>query len=706
MSTTLAHNMLLSVENTDPHFQLWLSVCSALCACVNNPQNEENQKLCTSAFPQADKWLQHAVHPEIVRPVCSLIGLSVANNRTVQDYFISVGGLDTLANILLQLVNGVQTKKLGCNLAVAVSKTLDACIAENSRAVHLLSKYNIVSNLITLLTSQSLNPEDKFSIVLTLAHCTEDCEPNQYELVKSNGLPLMIQVLTESQDDEIHKAATFILQNCRRITGMLSLSLDEYSLNVKQDINWNKPENCNDEFWENAKEIYQRIEHLQQHLDEDIADIKETEGSRERSLNQKCGVNTASAKFKLPVLNSHLKKQSSGANLACSNRTLKQSNNLPGKLLNNFSYAGNTNHRDSAPKEKAKQQIFQNTAAKHKSTASASGLSNKSDSDSYTAVRELQTGPMCGKKSCRSVSSRKDLSSKHTFTQTAEHRMTENSQDIFLQPRGGLLQEGKQTSPHGYSVCNSRANSTRKSSSISRATNIDPMILCTDIIDREISSFLDSQIPQAQERCSGCQVTAPSMNSRNCSNILQKCPYLCDRHRVIFQMEERHKDELRKLLHVARFPTLHNSLLLTPIRTGEQETQHSRPHGILLTPLRRRIQEEDQYSDNTECFPQIIKSDLDLEQSKGSPGNKQEIINNKLQSPRVQNIKNLSQVNSKRVARKDFTQKEITDLLDGVRRFGHHWNSILWSYPFQKGRSNVDLAKKYKQLQIQQGHEK
>nr|DBA16940.1 TPA: hypothetical protein GDO54_002464 [Pyxicephalus adspersus] len=651
MSTTLAHNMLLSVENTDPHFQLWLSVCSALCACVNNPQNEENQKLCTSAFPQADKWLQHAVHPEIVRPVCSLIGLSVANNRTVQDYFISVGGLDTLANILLQLVNGVQTKKLGCNLAVAVSKTLDACIAENSRAVHLLSKYNIVSNLITLLTSQSLNPEDKFSIVLTLAHCTEDCEPNQYELVKSNGLPLMIQVLTESQDDEIHKAATFILQNCRRITGMLSLSLDEYSLNVKQDINWNKPENCNDEFWENAKEIYQRIEHLQQHLDEDIADIKETEGSRERSLNQKCGVNTASAKFKLPVLNSHLKKQSSGANLACSNRTLKQSNNLPGKLLNNFSYAGNTNHRDSAPKEKAKQQIFQNTAAKHKSTASASGLSNKSDSDSYTAVRELQTGPMCGKKSCR-------------------------------------------------------ANSTRKSSSISRATNIDPMILCTDIIDREISSFLDSQIPQAQERCSGCQVTAPSMNSRNCSNILQKCPYLCDRHRVIFQMEERHKDELRKLLHVARFPTLHNSLLLTPIRTGEQETQHSRPHGILLTPLRRRIQEEDQYSDNTECFPQIIKSDLDLEQSKGSPGNKQEIINNKLQSPRVQNIKNLSQVNSKRVARKDFTQKEITDLLDGVRRFGHHWNSILWSYPFQKGRSNVDLAKKYKQLQIQQGHEK
>lgn len=28
----------------------------------------------------------------------------------------------------------------------------------------------------------------------------------------------MIQVLTESQDEELHKAATFVLQNCRQMS--------------------------------------------------------------------------------------------------------------------------------------------------------------------------------------------------------------------------------------------------------------------------------------------------------------------------------------------------------------------------------------------------------------------------------------------------------------------------------------------------------
>lgn len=37
--------------------------------------------------------------------------------------------------------------------------------------------------------------------------------------------------------------------------------------------------------------------------------------------------------------------------------------------------------------------------------------------------------------------------------------------------------------------------------------------------------------------------------------------------------------------------------------------------------------------------------------------------------------------------------------MDGVRRLGPSWNAILWSYPFQNGRTNVDLAKKYRRLQ-------
>lgn len=43
-------------------------------------------------------------------------------------------------------------------------------------------------------------------------------EENQCELLQNNGLPLMIQILTESQDEELIKAATFVLQNCKQMS--------------------------------------------------------------------------------------------------------------------------------------------------------------------------------------------------------------------------------------------------------------------------------------------------------------------------------------------------------------------------------------------------------------------------------------------------------------------------------------------------------
>jgi hypothetical protein len=50
--------------------------------------------------------------------------------------------------------------------------------------------------------------------------------------------------------------------------------------------------------------------------------------------------------------------------------------------------------------------------------------------------------------------------------------------------------------------------------------------------------------------------------------------------------------------------------------------------------------------------------------------------------------------------RNDFSREEVTYLLNGVKKFGFSWNSILWSYPFQPGRTNVNLAKKYRQLMV------
>ncbi|CAN2389474.1 bouquet formation protein 1 [Pristimantis euphronides] len=270
-SKMLTCNIVLASGSTNPQYQLWSSVCSALCACVNNPQNEENQKLCCSAFPQGIEHLQESLQHEIARPICSLIGLTVANSRFAQDYFASIGGLDVLADVLSHLVNRIHVQGVDHRLAVVVTKTLDACIAENSKSVHRLSKHNIISSLISLLSCETLETEDRFSVVLAVGHLTEDCEANQYEVVKSNGLPLMIQALTESQDDELHKAATFVLQNCRCITETLSLSLKERVPNVNLSSapsHNNQVGKCLDEYWRTAKEMFHTLHNLhQQHTE-------------------------------------------------------------------------------------------------------------------------------------------------------------------------------------------------------------------------------------------------------------------------------------------------------------------------------------------------------------------------------------------------------------------------------------------------------
>ncbi|NWI92637.1 TERB1 protein, partial [Pitta sordida] len=252
-------------------FQLWSSVCSTLCACVNNPQNEDNQNICCSVFPYAKEWLESCTEPDILRPICSFLGLTVANNTYVQKYFVSIGGLDALAKVLLELMHDSCLSHSGTKLAVVVTKTLDACIANNSAMGVVLAKYHTVSGLLKLLCNETLNTEEKISIILTIGHCTEVCEANQCELLQNNGLPLMLRVLTESQDEELIKAATFVLQNCKQMTEQLSLKINDNSLNVNnaEELDVQVRKRSLQDYWKKAKEILHRINLIEQEQDEE-----------------------------------------------------------------------------------------------------------------------------------------------------------------------------------------------------------------------------------------------------------------------------------------------------------------------------------------------------------------------------------------------------------------------------------------------------
>lgn len=98
--------------------------------------------------------------------------------------------------------------------------------------------------------------------------------------------------------------------------------------------------------------------------------------------------------------------------------------------------------------------------------------------------------------------------------------------------------------------------------------NMDPLFLCSDLIDKEISNLTYSvpSLNVGQDfRCSGCSTVTASLNSRNFSKILQACPNKCDRHKVIQECEDRYKKELKKL-QASNINKTDKNLFFTPIR--------------------------------------------------------------------------------------------------------------------------------------------
>ncbi|XP_073883331.1 telomere repeats-binding bouquet formation protein 1 isoform X7 [Macaca fascicularis] len=554
----------LSDKNVFQSYQLWSSVCSTLCVCVNNPQNDENQMFCCSLFPHANEWLKNFMKPEIIRPICSFIGLTLANNTYVQKYFVSVGGLDVLSQVLVQLESDSHETLSSAKLAVVVTKTVDACIADNPTFGIVLSKYHIVSKLLALLLHESLDSGEKFSIMLTLGHCTEDCEENQYDLFKNNGLPLMIQALTESQNEELNKAATFVLHNCKKITEKLSLSLGEYPFDENEtqqlkDIN-GKEKNL-EEHWRKAKEILHRIEQL------------EREGNEEEIQRENCQDNISSMNMSIQNTWKHLHADHIGRA---------------------------TKAEDEDKSHSRRFQSYKSHGVMSKACTNDDQMKTplKSANPVHACYRESEQNKSLykAKSSCNQNLREETTFEKNFISQSSDH--------VFKHPVH-IAKNIKQQLPV-----------------------TDPFTLCSDIINKEVVSFLatPSCSKMLTYRCSGCIAVEKSLNSRNFSKLLHSCPYQCDRHKVIVEAEDRYKSELRKLLICNK--------------------------KILLTPRRRRLS-------NESTTPGRIK---------------------------------------KRRVRKNFTEEEVNYLFNGVKKMGNHWNSILWSFPFQQGRKAVDLAHKYRKL--------
>ncbi|XP_067276153.1 telomere repeats-binding bouquet formation protein 1 isoform X2 [Pseudorasbora parva] len=238
--------------------QLWATVSSALCGCVNNPQNEENQNICMHVFPLVKTWLQEVALPrnELAQPICSFIGMTVANNSCAQEYFVSVGGLNSLSDTLSRVLSQSAHNAAACKMATVIIKTLSACISNNEQLVSSLSELRVIPGLLCLLSSPNLDQQDQLAVVLTIGHLTDACVEHQSQLLSAGGLPIMISLLTEGSDEEVRKAAVFVLHTCKRITESLGPGMSNMDLQ-ESDI---------ERHWQSAEEILHRIQDLEKKM--------------------------------------------------------------------------------------------------------------------------------------------------------------------------------------------------------------------------------------------------------------------------------------------------------------------------------------------------------------------------------------------------------------------------------------------------------
>ncbi|XP_025914090.1 telomere repeats-binding bouquet formation protein 1 isoform X11 [Apteryx rowi] len=486
------------------------------------------QTLCTPAlFEDLISFLMNKDSGvNLKRMSVYVILVLVSNNKNGQTYVRETGCI----GLLLQLfrttlsISEINLSDENINqcyqLWSSVCSTLCACVnnPQNATMGVVLAKYHTVSELLKLLPNDTLDTGEKISIILTIGHCTEVCEENQYELLKNNGLPLMIQVLTESQDEELNKAATFVLQNCKQMTEQLSLKINENSSNMNSaeqlEVDVQSRERTLQDYWKKAKEILHRInliekEHDKERVQRKILVDRSSEASTDASKYHE--VNTSDPK-------NHIERTHK---VHCPQLTCKS---------NDWILAPSAN---SLP--------LQNEILKTVNPINAS--TGHSEWNNIPCSVELQTDSVLQSHSINE----KNACEKKQSVQVSEH--------LFKQP-AKIVKNLKQ-------ACTSDQHS-----SYAAITKKEKSILTTS-----------ASLKTADLRCLGCTAKGLSFNSKTFSKMLQTCPYPCDRHKVILEAEKRYKKELRKLAVCNNSSyAAYESILLTPIRKNKTDASNSDEH--------------------------------------------------------------------------------------------------------------------------------
>ncbi|KAK2842173.1 hypothetical protein Q5P01_012373 [Channa striata] len=560
------------VANATQTHYLWTSVSSALCACVNNPQNEEAQRICVAAFPMIKIWLQQIVvlSKEILQPICSFIALTVANNACVQESFSTMGGLETLSLVLVRLSSAAATSLQSCQLSVTISKTLTACIGDNRALASGLAQYGIVSHLISLLANPNLDTEDRLSVLLSLVHCTEATEEHQSHFVQCGGLPLIITLLTEDTSEEVRKVATFILQTCKQAT----LSLGESGLMTKHGEGENA-ENLTkmERFRSSARELLHRLNQLEKRQVNDKHEAK----PEQQDTNTTTSPEGLGQPSQHPVINLH--PQSVKSIPTAYRKT---------HALDHGEAGGDIN-------------INPQTVRSMTTTENGSELKNMSSSAQAEKAKPSKGDVLCSV--CQGTGFQ--LSS-HVWSLEGRGESHNTADRQFKSP-----------APVRHSIPKEIKSIHTKSRSYK-------------LKDCKVSAVEERHI-----RCAGCVLPFEEITSRTFSSLQSSCFQSCDMHKILQEATERYRTHHCNLLvrranqdynvemsmpdSDKQSPQRHkeflNEICMTsihkePLRGKSSLTEHywKKHNGITLTPLHKGVKKDTRtsYSKTSICltFPQ------------------------------------------------------------------------------------------------------
>ncbi|NP_001082851.1 telomere repeats-binding bouquet formation protein 1 [Danio rerio] len=640
--------------------QLWTTVSSALCGSVNNPQNEENQNVCMSVFPEIKPWLQEVALPraELAQPLCSFIGMTVANNPCAQEYFVSVGGLDSLSDTLTRVLSQSTHSASVCKMATIITKTLSACISNNELLGSSLSKLRVIPGLLRLLSSPNLDPQDQLAVVLTTGHLTDACVEQQSQLLSAGGLPIIITLLTETSDEELKKAAIFVLHTCNRITESLGPGMSPID-----------PNECDREGqWRSAGQILQRIQLLEKKIGKKLweRDPESQPHSMKRSDSHvECDDELWEGSVMRKVKGNHRvygEFRAIPAGTPITSEILQDQDSLQPDSSEEGLSPVQVNLFKGPNWEKSKKR-------EHKQKRENERSDNQETRREGVNKRELK----------RNVKSERVVKRLKMMNLESDDDGYELLQNCSTPTEGNRDTQGPDIFRHPDPV---------KRNQREPSLSDDNMSLCTELLDKEINKYLKP--PSASKsntlRCAGCVKHMNELNSRSFGAVLSSCRFQCDFHLALREAEDRFRrsQPLKRTSH-------------TPTHTHINTHRKNREHSTSAQEHKQKSKREKHklsHQSSDRCYR---LTPLKRPRETYSPDMKQWTEHRHLKkSSEDTRSKNSSGRHRKR---QNWSDKELCYLTKGVKRFGHSWNTILWKYPFHPGRTNVDLAKKFYHMQ-------